>query len=57
MIEHKWHEPEMKKITLNAGDLILFVPGFNHKLTATSQTALAFEVCPRRFNPNDTYHL
>ena len=43
--------------TLNAGDLILFVPSFNHKLTATSQTALAFEVYPRRFNPNDTYHL
>ena len=57
MIKHKWHEPEMKKITLNAGDLILFVPGFNHKLTATSQTAVAFEVCPQRFNPNDTYHL
>jgi len=57
MIEHQLHEPETKKITLNAGDLILFLPGFNHKLTAISKTALAFEVCPQRFNPNDTYRL
>lgn len=57
MIEHKLHKAEIRKIILNPGDLILFLPGFNHKLTATTSSAMAIEVCPQRFNHDDIYHL
>ena len=57
MIENEQHEAEIRKITLRQGDMILFLPGFNHKLTAITPLAMAIEVCPQRFNPNDTYRL
>lgn len=44
-----------KEIHLHAGDLVLFLPGSYHSLTAVSETAYVIEVSPLAFEPEDYY--